>query len=59
VVSVLATGPKNCGFKPNQGSGFLRVIIKVFSTPSVGSKAGVPCYKILQHVKNPLRYFKY
>jgi hypothetical protein len=41
VVSVLATGPKGCGFKPDQGDGFLRAI-KVRSTPSfqMGSKAG-------------------
>jgi hypothetical protein len=24
VVSVLATGPKDCGFEPGQGDGFLR-----------------------------------
>jgi hypothetical protein len=40
-VSVLATGPKGCGFKPSQGDGFLRAI-KIRSTPSsrMGSKAG-------------------
>jgi hypothetical protein len=40
-VSVLATGPKCCGFEPGQGDGFLRVI-KICSTPSsrVGRKAG-------------------
>jgi hypothetical protein len=41
VVSVLATGPKGCGFEPGQGDGFLRAI-KIRSTPSswMGSKAG-------------------
>jgi hypothetical protein len=35
VVSVLATGPKGCWFKPGQGDGFLRAI-KIRSTPSFG-----------------------
>jgi hypothetical protein len=41
VVSVLATGPKVCGFEPGQRDGFLRAI-KIRSTPSsrIGSKAG-------------------
>jgi hypothetical protein len=41
VVSVLATGPKGCGFEPGQGNGFLRAI-KIRSTPSsrMGSKPG-------------------
>jgi hypothetical protein len=41
VVSVLATGPKGCGFELGQGNGFLRAI-KIRSTPSsrTGSKAG-------------------
>jgi hypothetical protein len=66
VVSVLATGPKSCGFEPGQGDGFLRVI-KICSTPSFGCevKPEVPCRKILRHVKdvlksqqvkNPLKY---
>jgi hypothetical protein len=40
VVSVLVTGPKDCGFERGQGDGFLRAI-KVRSTPSsrMGSKA--------------------
>jgi hypothetical protein len=40
-VSVLATGPKCCGFEPGQGNGFLRAI-KIRSTPSsrVGSTVG-------------------
>jgi hypothetical protein len=43
VVSVLATGPKGCGFEPGQGNGFLRTI-KISSTPScqMGNKAGGP-----------------
>jgi hypothetical protein len=35
VVSVLATGPKGCGFEIGQGDGFLRAI-KIRSTPSFG-----------------------
>jgi hypothetical protein len=60
VVSVLATGPKCHGFKSGQGDGFLRAI-KIHSTPSFGweVKPEVPCRKILQHVKDPLRYFRY
>jgi hypothetical protein len=47
VVSVLATGPKGCGFEPGQGDGFLRTI-KIRSTPSFGweVKPEVPCSKI-------------
>jgi hypothetical protein len=43
MVSVLATGPKGCGFEHGQGDGFLRAI-KTLSTPSfrMGSKAGGP-----------------
>jgi hypothetical protein len=53
VVSVLATGPKGCGFEPSQGDGFLRAI-KIRSTPSFGweVKPEVPCRKILRHVKD-------
>jgi hypothetical protein len=60
VVYVLATGPKGCGFKPGWGDGFLRVI-KIRNTPSLGweVKLKVPCRKILQGVKDPLRYFRY
>jgi hypothetical protein len=36
VVSVLAAGPKGCGFEPGQGDGFLRAI-KIRSTPYFGS----------------------
>jgi hypothetical protein len=41
VVSVLAIGPKGCGFEPGQGDGCLRAI-KIHSTPScrLESKAG-------------------
>jgi hypothetical protein len=35
VVSVLATGPKGRGFKPDRGDGFLRAI-KIHNTPSFG-----------------------
>jgi hypothetical protein len=43
VVSMLATGPKGCGFEPGQGDGLLRVI-NIRNTPSsrMGSKAGDP-----------------
>jgi hypothetical protein len=43
VVSVLATGPKGCGFEPGQDDGFLRAI-KILSSPSspMGNKAGGP-----------------
>jgi hypothetical protein len=37
VVSVLATGPKGCGFKLGQGDRFLRAI-KIYSTPSSDGK---------------------
>jgi hypothetical protein len=60
VVSVLATGPKGRRFKPDRGDGFLRAI-KIRSTPSLGweVKSEVPRRKILRHVKDPLRYFRY
>jgi hypothetical protein len=47
VVSVLATGPKGCLFKPGRGDGFLRAI-KIRSTPSFRwrIKPEVPCRKI-------------
>jgi hypothetical protein len=35
VVSVLATGPKDCGFKPGQGDGFVRAK-KISITSSFG-----------------------
>jgi hypothetical protein len=52
VVSVLATGPKGCGFTPGRGDGFLRAI-KVRSTPSFVRevKEEVPRRMILRHVK--------
>jgi hypothetical protein len=41
VVSVLATGPKGCGFEPGQGDGFLRVIkVPSSSSSRVVSKVG-------------------
>jgi hypothetical protein len=60
VVSVLATGPKGCGFKPSKGDGFLRAI-KIRSTPSFGweVKPEVPWRKMLQHVKYQLTYQRY
>jgi hypothetical protein len=56
VVSVLATGPKVCGFEPGQGDGFLRAI-KISSTTSfrMGSKAGGPYRKLLRHLKEFLK----
>jgi hypothetical protein len=56
VVSVLATGPKGCRFKPSQGDGFLRAI-KIRSTPSFGwqVKPEVPCHTILHYVKDLLK----
>jgi hypothetical protein len=60
VVSVFATGPKGCLFKPSRGDGFLRAIT-IRSTPFFrwGVKPEVPCGKILQHVKDPLTYLTY
>jgi hypothetical protein len=60
VVNVLATGLKGRGFKPRLGDGFLKVI-KIRSTRSFGweVKPEVPCRKIVPHVKDPLRYFRY
>jgi hypothetical protein len=60
VVSVLATGPKGRGFKPGRSDGFLRVI-KIRSTPSFGweVKPEIPCRKVLRHVADPLRHFRY
>jgi hypothetical protein len=53
VVSVLATGPKGCGFSPGQGDGFL-MVIKIHSTPSFGweIKPGAPCHKFYGMLKN-------
>jgi hypothetical protein len=59
-VSVLATGPNGVGFKPGRGDQFLRAI-KIGSTPSFRweVKPEIPFRKILQHVKDPLRYYRY
>jgi hypothetical protein len=46
VVSVLATGPRGRGLKPDRGDG-------------CEVKPEVPCHKILQHVKDPLTYLRY
>jgi hypothetical protein len=60
VISVFATVPKSRGFKPGRGEGLLTVI-KIRSTPSFGRevKPEFPCRKMLRHVKDPLRYFRY
>jgi hypothetical protein len=60
VVSVLATGPKGCGFKPGRVDGFLRAI-NIYSTRLFGWEVSreVPCCNILQHVKDPLTYQRY
>jgi hypothetical protein len=60
VVTVIATGPKDRGFKPSRCDEFLRAM-KIRSTPSFGweGKPEVPCRKVLRHVKDPLRYFRY
>jgi hypothetical protein len=57
VVSVLATGPKGCGFKPGRDDGFLRAItIRSTSSFEWEVKPKVTCRKILRHVKDPLTY---
>jgi hypothetical protein len=60
VVSVLVTGPKDRGFKPGRGDGFVRAI-KICSTPSFGweVKPEIPRRNSLRHVKDLLRYFRY
>jgi hypothetical protein len=59
VLSVLATGPKGRWFKPGRGDGFLRAI-KIRSTSFWWEvKPEVPSRKILRHIKDPLRYFRY
>jgi hypothetical protein len=50
VVSVLATGPKGCGFEPSQGDGFLRAI-KIRSTPFGWEVKR----KLFQHVEEILK----
>jgi hypothetical protein len=56
VISVLAIGPKVCGFKPGRSNGLLRTI-KIRSKPSFGAevKPEAPFRKILRHVKNHLQ----
>jgi hypothetical protein len=56
MVNVLVIRPKDHGFKPGQGDGFLRAI-KYSSTPSFRGevKLEAPCYKILRHVKSHLQ----
>jgi hypothetical protein len=60
MVSVLATRPKGRGIEPGQGNGLL-MAIQIRSTLSFGweVKPEVPCRKILRHVKDLLRYFRY
>jgi hypothetical protein len=60
VVSVLVTGPKSRGFKPGRGDEFVRAT-KICSTPSFGweVKPEVPCLKVVRHVEDPWRYFRY
>jgi hypothetical protein len=57
LVSMLAIGPKVCGFKPGWGDGFLRVI-KIPSMPSFGGKVKQEalCHMILWNVKTTCRY---
>jgi hypothetical protein len=60
VVSLLATGLKGRGFKPGRGDRFLRAI-KIRNTPSFGweVKPEASYRKIVQHVIDPLKYFRY
>jgi hypothetical protein len=61
VVSVIATRPKDRGFKPGRGDGFLRAI-KILITPSSFGwevKPEVQFRKILRHVKDHVMYFIY
>jgi hypothetical protein len=59
VVSVLATEPKVCGFKPGQAQRIFKGNIH-HSITSFGEevKPAVLCHEILQHVKEPYRYEK-
>jgi hypothetical protein len=54
VVSVLATGPKGCGFEPGQGDGFLRAIKSAAHLFGWEVKPEVHC-KILRLVKDHLK----
>jgi hypothetical protein len=56
VVSVLATGPKGCGFEPAKAMD-CNGDKKIRSTPSFGweVKSEVPCRKILRQVKDILK----
>jgi hypothetical protein len=56
-VTALAIVSKGYRFKPGQGNGFLRAI-KIHSMPWFGWEVTpeAPYHKILQHVKDPLRY---
>jgi hypothetical protein len=54
MISMLAVGPKDCGFKPGQGRLILGTI-KIRNTPFFGGevKPSASCRKILRHVKDP------
>jgi hypothetical protein len=56
MVSMLATGPRFCRFKPSRGNGLLRAI-KIGSMPAFRGevKLEAPCRKILWHVKYHLQ----
>jgi hypothetical protein len=56
VVSVLATGPKVCGFEPGQGDGFFKKLKSATHLPFGWEvKPEFPYRKILQHVKELLK----
>jgi hypothetical protein len=57
VVSVLVTGPKIHGFKPEQGNGLLRTIRSHSTQPFGGEvKLEAPFCKILWHEKITCKY---
>jgi hypothetical protein len=53
MVSVLAVGPKVCGFIPVQGRWMFLMAIEVHNMLSFGGevKPSAPCCRILRHVK--------
>jgi hypothetical protein len=59
VVSVLTTGAKVQ--VQTQARRWILRVIKIRGTPSFGCevKPEVPCRKILRHVEDHLRYFRY
>jgi hypothetical protein len=56
VISVLATGPKVCGFKPGRGRWILRVIKSVALLPSEGKYSRRSHVVDLRHVKEPYEH---